>query len=150
MQRIATATWKGGPRAGEGHITTASGVVDSAPYALTASAHNEVCTSSCELMAAAHASCMSLSLATVLAEAGHVAQAISTEAIYTMDKVDGRWVITSAHLDTTAKVPDIDSEEFQQLFARAQELCPLSKALSPSIELKAEAHLEPAWIMVHA
>jgi hypothetical protein len=30
MKRSATATWKGGPRAGEGTISTASGVFDKA------------------------------------------------------------------------------------------------------------------------
>lgn len=149
MQRIATATWKGGPRAGEGHITTASGVMENAPYAFTSSAHNEVCTSSCELLAAAHASCMSLSLAAVLTEAGHIPQAITTEAIYTMDKVEERWSMVAVALTTSAKVPDIDKDEFDRLLARAQDLCPLSRALHPDVQVTVEAHLENAFVMTH-
>jgi lipoyl-dependent peroxiredoxin len=63
MNRKATATWKGGPRAGEGTITTASGVFDKAFYTSGTSTMDIPCTNPAEILAAAEAGCVSMMVA---------------------------------------------------------------------------------------
>ncbi len=147
MQRIAVATWKGGPRAGEGSITTASHVIEHAPYAFTSGAHHDACTSPCEMLAAAHASCLSLAVASELTRLGHIPQAVTTEAIYTMDLRENLWSIVSAHLDVTVRTGEFELEPLQLLIERADSLCPIGRALHPDIKLSRSIHLEQAFAL---
>lgn len=149
MQRIAIATWKGGPRAGEGSITTASHVIEHAPYAFTSGAHNDACTSPCEMLAAAHASCLSLAVASELTRLGHIPQSVTTEAIYTMDLLNNHWTIMAAHLDVTVR-GDIEEKPLQLLVEGADTMCPISRALHPDIKVSRSTHAEAAFALDHA
>jgi osmotically inducible protein OsmC len=150
MQRIAVATWKGGPRAGQGSISTASRVIEHAPYAFASGAHHEACTSPCEMLAAAHASCLSLAIAAELTDLDRMPQAVTTEAVYSMDQHEGQWSVVAAHLDVLVRINDMGPQELQDLVQRAELLCPITRALNPEIKITLEARLEPAFALAHS
>jgi lipoyl-dependent peroxiredoxin len=150
MQRIATAIWKGGPRAGEGTISTATSTLDHVPYAFTHSAHNDACTSPCELLAAAHASGVALALSAELTRAGYIPQQIETEAVISMEQEGSNWRITGSHINLRAKVPDIDSLRFQQIADLATDICPISVMLGASMKVTLESELDSEPIHIHA
>jgi osmotically inducible protein OsmC len=92
-----------------------------------------------ELIAAAHAGCFSMAFSNVLAEAGHSPTSVDTTADVTLEMLDdGGPTITTIHLSTTAVVPGIDADTFQDLAEAAKAGCPVSKALAgPKITLEA-------------
>ena len=150
MQRVAKAVWKGGPRAGQGTITTASHVIEEAPYAFQSGAHYEPSTSPCEMLAAAHASCVSLAIASELTQMERLPQAVTSEAVYTMQQIDTKWEIVSAHLDVAVRVADINPKELHELVLRAEAECPITRALNPKIKITMDVRLEPAWALAHS
>jgi osmotically inducible protein OsmC len=83
-----------------------------------------------ELIAAAHAGCYSMALSNVLAEAGHDPESVDTTADVTLEMVDGDPTITGIHLTTTASVPGLDADAFQEHAEAAKNGCPVSKALA--------------------
>jgi osmotically inducible protein OsmC len=83
-----------------------------------------------ELIAAAHAGCFSMAFAGDLQRAGHKPQSVATTARVTVEKSGDGFAITRIALDSTASVPDIDDDEFQQIAAASKEGCPVSQALS--------------------
>ena len=80
MKRHATATWKGGPRAGEGTISTASGVFDKAIYTGGTTSMDIPCTNPAEILAAAEAACVSMMVAKELGKEGITAEHIETRS----------------------------------------------------------------------
>ena len=94
-----------------------------------------------QLIAAAHAACFSMAFANMLAQAGHVATSISTEADVTLRPVDGKGTITNIVLRTTGVVPGIDQETFAAKAAEAKAGCPVSRALAAVPEITVEATL---------
>src|SRR5256885_14583145 len=69
MKRLATAIWKGGRRAGEGTVSTASGVFNNVLFTASTSHEEFPCTCPSEMLAAAAGSCVSLMVAKELATA---------------------------------------------------------------------------------
>ena len=70
MIRKAKAVWRGTGRAGDGDITTESGVMSQTPYSFKTRFENEKGTNPEELIAAAHAGCFTMALAFGLQAAG--------------------------------------------------------------------------------
>jgi lipoyl-dependent peroxiredoxin len=66
MIRKARAVWHGTGRAGDGKLSSDSGVLDQTPYSFRTRFENEKGTNPEELIAAAHAGCFTMSLAFVL------------------------------------------------------------------------------------
>jgi osmotically inducible protein OsmC len=93
-----------------------------------------------ELIAAAHAGCFSMALSGDLGRAGHEPESVETTATVHIEKVEGGFAIKRIELDTRARVPGLDDDEFQQIAEGAKQNCPVSKALAAveTIELKAE------------
>jgi osmotically inducible protein OsmC len=93
-----------------------------------------------ELIAAAHAGCFSMALSGELGRAGHGAESVETTATVHLDKLDEGFGITRIELDTRARVPGVDADEFQRIAEAAKQGCPVSQALAAveTIELKAE------------
>jgi osmotically inducible protein OsmC len=85
MIRKATAVWHGTGRAGDGHLTSESGVLAETPYSFKTRFENEKGTNPEELIAAAHAGCFTMSLAFVLQGAGLTPTELSTEAAVTLE-----------------------------------------------------------------
>lgn len=93
-----------------------------------------------ELIAAAHAGCYSMALANMLSQAGHVPNAVQTNASVHLEKGDSGFGITRIDLVTTADVPGIDEAEFHKHAEAAKAGCPVSKALA-AVEITLDATL---------
>lgn len=133
MRRKATAVWNGSGKEGNGHLTTASTVLNKSQYSYSSRFEEGIGTNPEELMAAAHAGCFSMKLSFVLGAAGFTPEEIHTDCVITLEN----GVITKSELTTQAKVPGIDNAKFQECAADAKANCPVSKAYSFEITLDA-------------
>jgi osmotically inducible protein OsmC len=141
MIRSAVAEWKGSPAAGEGAVTTTSGIMSKALYSFGSSTGNEPCTSPSEMLAASVASCMSLMLAQEMAKLGIRNENVKTEAELTLEEKKGRWEISSIDLHVIATLPELDTEKFHRATKAAKSRCPISRALN--VPVKVTSTIEP-------
>lgn len=148
MFREAHAIWTGGPYAGEGAVSTPSGVLDKTAYAFGSLTSGPPCTTPCEVLAAAIASCMSTMVAVEMAKAGIRPVAVDTYAVLTLDNPGGRWQITGSHLEITARTTDPESSRFDQAVEAARHSCPISGALKidPTCKAKLISLTTPAFV----
>jgi osmotically inducible protein OsmC len=133
MKRNATAVWTGTIKEGSGTITTGSTTLNQTQYSFKSRFEEGVGTNPEELMAAAHAGCFTMKLSADLTEAGFTPEKLETSATVSLDN----GVITSSHLVTTASVPGVSAEQFQEIAKGAKENCPVSKAYNLEITLEA-------------
>ena len=138
MQRKAGAVWKGGLKDGKGTVTTASGVLTSTPYSFSTRFEEGKGTNPEELIAAAHAGCLSMALSAELGKANIQPESISTEATLTMEKLEAGFTITKVHLDVSAKIPNADKAAFDKAAADAKAGCPVSRVLKAEITMNAK------------
>jgi lipoyl-dependent peroxiredoxin len=138
-KRTANASWDGSLQDGSGTMRMASGSYEG-PYSFQSRFQEGDGTNPEELIAAAHAGCFSMALSAGLGRAGHSAERVETTATVHLDKVGEGFGITRIELDTRARVPGVEEDEFQRIAEAAKEGCPVSQALAAveSIELRAE------------
>lgn len=135
----ASATWEGSLVSGKGTVRPASAAFPELPITWNARAKSRASgTSPEELIAAAHASCLSMALAHGLAGAGHPPERLDTTAKVTFGVAEG---ISAIHLTVKGKVPGLNSEVFRAAVEDAKANCPVSKALA-AVPITAEATLE--------
>jgi lipoyl-dependent peroxiredoxin len=138
--RRAEVTWQGDLMGGSGVIErVGSGALG--PLDVTWASRAEEPggrTSPEELIAAAHAACVSMALAHGLAQAGNPPAELSTSATVTFVPGTG---ITRSVLDVTGRVPGIDEETFRAAAEEAKDGCPVSQALKGNVELELKAQL---------
>lgn len=142
MVRTAIAIWKGGPGAGEGTVSTSSGVINNALYSFGSGTGNEPCTSPSEMLAAAVASCISLMVAREMALAGLKDEYVKTESHLTLEEKKSHWEITGIELKVVARVPEVHAKKFQRVAEGAKAKCPISRALRVPIKLAVKQELE--------
>src|SRR5437016_5712265 len=104
MKRLASAVWMGDVETGKGHLTTPSGALKESPYSFKGRFEDAGGTNPEELVAAAHAGCFTMALASFLGKAGFTAQRLETKANLQFDKVQGNWTIVAIHFDLNAHV----------------------------------------------
>ena len=138
MIRKATAVWHGTGRAGDGHLSSESGVLAETPYSFKTRFENEKGTNPEELIAAAHAGCFTMSLAFVLQGAGFTPTELSTEAAVTLEAEGKGFRISRSALTLRGRVPNLDDAEFARLAGDAEQSCPVSKVLNATITLDAK------------
>lgn len=145
MKRTAQAVWSGALRDGKGSISLQSGVFKEQPYSFKMRFEDESGKSGTnpeELIAAAHASCFTMQLSHFLAEAGHPAAKLTTDAEITIGPVPtGGQAISKSALTLRGNVPGMSEAQFIELANKAKAGCPVSKALS-AIEITLDAKLE--------
>ena len=73
MSKFATALWHGTGKEGQGSLTTESGVLKESNYSFKTRFENGPGTNPEELIAAAHAGCISMELSAELGQAGFTA-----------------------------------------------------------------------------
>lgn len=134
MKRRSTAVWNGTIKEGNGHLTTASTVLDKTQYSFNSRFADGIGTNPEELLAAAHAGCFTMKLSLDLTQAGYTPDTLETESVITLD--NGK--ITSSELTLKAKVPGITNEAFQNIARNAEQTCPVSQGFSFAITLNAE------------
>lgn len=94
-----------------------------------------------QLIAAAHASCFTMFLSGVLADAGTPAESLKADALVTIGSLDGAPTITSIALTAVGRVPGIDEAAFKAAAETAKKGCPVGKALAGVPEVTLEASL---------
>jgi lipoyl-dependent peroxiredoxin len=138
MIRKATAVWHGTGRAGNGNISSESGVLAETPYSFKTRFENEKGTNPEELIAAAHAGCFTMSLAFVLQSAGLTPTELSTEAAVTLEVEGKGFRISRSALTLRGRVPNLDDVTFARMAGDAEKSCPVSKVLNAAITLDAK------------
>jgi lipoyl-dependent peroxiredoxin len=138
MIRKATAVWRGTGRAGNGNLSTDSGVLAETPYSYRTRFENEKGTNPEELIAAAHAGCFTMALAFQLQGAGYTPTQLSTEAAVSLEPEGQGFRISRSALTLRASVPNLDEAKFKELAGTAEKNCPVSKVLNTQITLDAK------------
>ena len=136
----STATWEGGLRGGKGHFQAGSGVL-SGDYSFATRFDSADGTNPEELIAAAHASCLSMALSAGLEAAKTPATRITTKASCTIDKVGDGFKITKMRLEVRGVVPGLDNASFRAATEKAKDGCPVSQALVGNVPFELDARL---------
>jgi lipoyl-dependent peroxiredoxin len=139
MPARGTAEWKGDVPSGSGTFT--AGDTISGEYSFKSRFEDGPGANPEQLIAAAHASCFSMALSNILAQAGSPPQSVQTEATVTLRPVDGAPTITKIALVTVGRVPGVDPAAFAEHAAAAKAGCPVSRALAGVPEITLEASL---------
>jgi osmotically inducible protein OsmC len=139
MPAKGSAEWKGDVPTGSGTFT--AGDTISGEYSFTSRFEDGPGANPEQLIAAAHASCFSMALSNLLAQAGTPPDSVRTEATVTLRLVDGAPSITKIDLVTVGTVPGIDEAAFQEHAAAAKAGCPVSRALAGVPEITLDATL---------
>jgi len=141
--RKAGAIWNGDSRSGKGEISTESQTLFEQPYThkMRFDPEEKSGTNPEELIAAAHAACFSMALASTLKKNGHDPEQIETTATITLMSESGKNEITAMNLHVRAYVPGLDEVSFKDLIPAADEHCPVSNLLRNGLEIKIESEL---------
>jgi len=137
----ASAVWEGKLKDGKGTFKAASGAF-TGPYTFATRFEAKPGTNPEELIAAAHAACLSMALSAGLEKAGKPATRVQTEAACTMDMVNGTPTITRMDLTVRGKVPGLDQAGFQKAAEEAKSGCPVSRALKGIPQITLDAKLD--------
>lgn len=135
MKRTGKAVWNGSIKEGSGKLTTQSTALNNSSYSFKTRFEDEKGTNPDELLAASHAGCFAMALSLMLGEAGFTPDFLEVDAVVTMDAE--KLELTGSELTLKAKVPGIDKSKFMEVAEKAKDNCPVSKALSFPISLKA-------------
>jgi osmotically inducible protein OsmC len=145
IERRARATWEGDLRGGSGRFDLASGAITGQEVTFASRFEDSGGkTSPEELIAAAHATCFSMALANGLAQQGHPATRLETNATCILDKADDGFRITSMALEVRGQVDGIDAGAFRAAADEARDGCPVSQALAGNLEISVDASLQRA------
>ena len=136
----ATAAWEGALRTGKGQFKAKSGSFQGS-YSFSTRFEGAKGTTPEELIAAAHASCLSMALSHGLDSAGTPAKRITTTASATIDKVGDGFRITRMRLEVRGEVPGVDQAAFAKAAEAAKEGCPVSQALKGNVSFELDARL---------
>lgn len=147
-EKRAEVVWTGDLRRGKGEVTAESGVFRHAPITYAKRFEREPGTSPEELIAAAHAGCFTMALASILAKEGHPPARLETSATVWVEPQAGDWKLTRSQLQVTGQVPGVDAQAFQAAAERAKEGCIVSRALAGNVEITLQASLAPATVAV--
>ena len=139
-EKTARATWEGDLVHGAGHVTTGTDSVDT-DMRWAARAEDAEGASPEELIAAAHAACVSMALSAGLAQAGTPPTRLESEARTTFEKVGEGFGLTKMHLTIRGEVEGMDEESFRRAADEAKDNCPVSKALAGNVDITVDASL---------
>lgn len=127
---------------GSGQVSTESGAVQNATVKWSSRAEQaDEKTSPEELIAAAHAACVLMALANVLAQTGTPPGRLESEATSTFEKTADGFRLTTMRISIHGQVDGVDEEGFRQAAEEAKENCPVSQALKGNVEVSLDASL---------
>jgi lipoyl-dependent peroxiredoxin len=131
IERSAKVVWDGNVARGSGSITGETGAFSDLPYTLASRIGNpEGKTSPEELLAAAHAGCLTTSLGSELARDNTPAGHLEVRCTIVMDEVPGEGhQIIGADVTVHAEVDGASDEALAEAIRRADEGCPFSTLL---------------------
>ncbi|MGZ5213661.1 MAG: OsmC family peroxiredoxin [Actinomycetota bacterium] len=126
--RTAAGEWHGSLTEGSGRVTLESSGLGTFDVTWASRAEEpDGRTSPEELIAAAHASCFSMSLSSGLTKAEHPPTSLNTRAEVDFQPGEG---ITGIRLRVSGDVPGLDADGFREAAEAAKDGCPVSKALA--------------------
>lgn len=136
MKRISKAHWSGSLKEGKGSLTTQSGFLNDIAYTFkTRFEDDQNGTNPDELLAAAHAGCFTMWVASLLTQRGLTQISLDTQATVTLEGME----IVGIKLSITGTVPGISSSDFEAITKDAEVNCIISKALK--VPITSVAHL---------
>ncbi|RPJ27769.1 MAG: OsmC family peroxiredoxin [Chloroflexi bacterium] len=136
FDRKAGVLWTGDLKTGNGLISTESKTLFELPYTYQTRFEDKVGFNPEELIAAAHAACFSMSVASTLKKNGFTPVQTDTTATCTFVVGDGVPKITKMVLHVRCEVPDIDEARFNELVAEADKGCPVSNLLRSGLKIE--------------
>ena len=135
MIRTAKAHWSGNLKEGKGSLTTQSNILKETNYSFKIRFEEGAAgTNPEELLAAAHAGCFTMAVASMITQKNITPTALDTEATLTMEGLS----ITKIHLHITGIVPGMSADEFTAVTKDAEKNCLISKVLN--IPISSESH----------
>jgi osmotically inducible protein OsmC len=137
----ASAVWEGGLKGGKGTFDSASGTLKG-PYSFATRFEGAKGATPEEMIAAAHASCLSMALSADLEKAGTPPTRVETRAACVFEIVNGKPTVVRMELDVRGKVQGLDQAAFQKAAEGAKENCPISRALKGNVAFVLQARLE--------
>jgi osmotically inducible protein OsmC len=131
IERTVDVVWEGNVARGTGAITAGSGAFTSLPFSLPSrigSVGGK--TSPEELLAAAHAGCLTMSLATELSQDGTPPTRLDVTCRIVMDEVEGEGhQIVGSQVTIRAEAENVDDAALAAAIERADAGCPFSTLL---------------------
>ena len=140
-EKTARAIWEGDLAHGSGRVSTGSGVLADQRMTWSARAEDVEGASPEELIAAAHATCVSMALSAALARAGTPPGRLETEATTAFDKVGEGFKLMTVRLRIRGEVEGVDEDAFRRAAEDAKDNCPVSQALKGNVEISLDASL---------
>ena len=137
IKRSAAARWDGDTRKGSGTLSTHSAAIDQLPYAFPNRYEPAPGTNPEELLAASLAACFTMTLGSMLTTGRHSPQRLMVTTEVTLERIDGSWTITHAHIEVRGRVIDITAGEFEGLALETRQGCAVARALRIPITLDA-------------
>lgn len=142
IERTSKVVWDGDLIRGSGNVEFFSGGLPETPVTWASRTEQPGGkTSPEELIAAAHASCLSMALSATLARQKHPPKRLTVTARCVLDKVGDAYRITDMFLNVEGDVPGISPEDFYGAVESAKNGCPVSNALKNNVNIHAEAKL---------
>ena len=139
-ERTAEVTWQGELAGGGGSFVVGSGAMPEQDITWPSRTEEPAGrTSPEELIAAAHAGCYAMSLANILAEAGHPPERLGVSASVAFDADSLK--VTTSELTVEGSVPGLDAAAFEDAAQRAEQACPVSNALRGNVDIRLNASL---------
>ena len=135
MKRIANAAWKGSVRLGEGTVSTSSGVISRLIYTAGANSGDIPCITPTEMLAAAEASCIAVSVAREFEKESISFDSIETKAEVNIEARKKAPEITGIHLDVTVHATDTDPAVIEKALHRAKQHCIITRNLSCKVTM---------------
>lgn len=144
IERSAEAVWEGSPGRGSGSIGARSSGAFELPYSLPSRiGDSEGKTSPEELIAAAHAGCFAMSLASELVRLGTAPDRVAVTARCVMDEVEGKGhLVIASQLEARVRVPGLDESDFRTAVEAADAGCPISTLIRATAQVEVAAQLD--------
>jgi len=144
VQRSADVTWEGNVARGSGMISAETGAFRELGFSLpTRIGASEGKTSPEELLAAAHAGCYAMSLASELTQAGTPPARLEVTATVTLDEVEGgAHRIVASEINARARGDGIDGSALERAARAADDGCPFSALIAASANVSFNVELE--------
>jgi osmotically inducible protein OsmC len=142
--RVVDVAWEGSLSRGSGTATATSSDAFALPIDLASRIDDKPGkTSPEELLAAAHASCYTTSLAGEIARAGGTVEHLDVTCTVTMDEVEGgNHRVVSSELHARGRADAIDSAGFERAARTADAGCPISALIRATASVSVRAELE--------
>jgi osmotically inducible protein OsmC len=140
IERTATVVWDGNVARGSGYISAGTGAFTELPFTLASRIGNpDGKTSPEELLAAAHAACLTTSIGSELARDSTPAGHLEVHCTIVMDEIPGEGhQIIGSNVTVRADVEGASDEGLAEAVRRADEGCPFSTLLKKA---GAEVHV---------